>query len=433
MTAATRTLIRDALLVPAGTEDARPFAGWLLVEENRIAALGPGEPPGDRVDRVIDGRDRALIPGLVNAHAHSHSSLTRGSAEGLPLEGWLRVIEAEQARLTEEQAHVAALATYCEALLSGTTLIVDMCLFPVAAVRAAREAGIRAVVVPYVADAKPFTPTLAATERLLAEGPADGDRVTVWVGLHDLESCSDVQVRAGADLAARHGVGLHLHCAETRAAAARTVARTGRRPVAHLAHLGALTSRTLLAHCVWLEEDERRALGAAGAHVAHCPHANLKLGSGIAPVPELAAAGANVALGTDGAKANNSLDMFEVMKLASLLHKGVSLDPAVLPPARVLAMAARCGARALGVAAGGLAPGMLADLTLVRLDRFHLQPATPETIVTNLVHAARGSDVDLVMVDGRVVVEGGAVRTVDAATVRSRAAAIGHSLLSGIS
>ena len=425
-----RTLIRDALLVPGTPGPARPFAGWLLVQGNRIAALGPGDPPGERVDRVIDGRERALIPGLVNAHAHSHSSLTRGSAEGLPLEGWLRVIEAEQARLTEEQAHVAALATYCEALLSGTTLILDMCLFPGAAVRAAREVGIRAVVVPYVADTKPFTPTLAITERLLVEGLSDGERVQVWVGLHDLESCSDDQVRAGAELAARHGVGLHLHCAETRASAARTVARTGRRPVAHLAQLGALTPRTLLAHCVWLEEDERRALGAAGAHVAHCPHANLKLGSGIAPVPELLAAGANVALGTDGAKANNTLDMFEVMKLASLLHKGTHLDPAILPPSQVLAMATRHGARALGVPAGGLAPGMLADLILVRLDRFHLQPAAPDAIVTNLVHAARGSDVDLVMVDGRILMEGGAVRAVDAGAVRARAATIGRCLLS---
>jgi len=163
--------------------------------------------------------------------------------------------------------------------------------------------------------------------------------------------------------------------------------------------------------------------------VTHCPHANLKLGSGIAPVPELLAAGVTVALGTDGAKANNSLDMFEVMKLASLIQKGVRHDPAALPSAQVFTMATQSGAKALGIPAGALAPGMRADLTMVRLDRFHLQPASPDTIVTNLVHAARGSDVDLVMVDGKIVVENGIVQTVDADTIRARAASIGAALL----
>lgn len=425
----TACLFRDVLLVPTAPDGGPPVHGWLLTEGNRIAALGPGEPPRVAADRIIPGRDRALVPGLVNAHAHSHSSLTRGSAEGLPLEGWLRLLEAEQARLTEAEAHAAALATYCEMLLGGITAVVDMCLFPAAALRAAQAVGIRAVVVPYVADSKPFTPSLEATARLLAEGGGAGGRVRVWVGLHDLESCSDDQVRAGAALAARHGVGLHLHSSETEVSVGRTLARTGRRPVAHLAHLGALGPHTLLAHGVWVDQADRAALAASGARVVHCPAANCKLGSGIAPVPELLAAGIPVALGTDGAKANNGLDPFETMKLASLLQKGSRRDPALLPPAQLLDMGTFQGARALDLPAGALAPGLLADLTLVRLDRFHLQPATAGTIVTNLVHAARGSDVDLVMVDGRIVVEAGRVQTVDAEAIRRRADQIGRSLL----
>lgn len=419
-------LFRDILLIP-GPPDV-PFVGWLRVRGNAIAGLGPGEARGEPGDRVLPGTERVLLPGLVNAHAHSHSSLTRGSAEGRPLDGWLQVIEAEQRRLTEEQAYVAALATYCEMLLSGTTTVVDMCLRPRAALRAAREIGLRAAVAPYVADGKPFTPGLDVTQALLRESDGGG-RVGVWVGLHDLESCSDAQVRAGAELAAAHGTGLHLHCAETEAGVRRTLGRTGRRPVAHLAHLGALGPRTLLAHGVWLDEADREALAAAGSQVAHCPHANLKLGSGVAPVPELLAAGVTVALATDGAKANNSLDMFEVMKLASLLPKGLRRDPALLPPADVLQMATRRGAQALGLDAGRLAVGAHADLTLLRLDRFHLQPATPETIATNLVHSARGSDVDMVVVDGRVVVEGGVVRTVDAEAIRQEAVKVAQALL----
>ena len=425
----SRTLIRDALLVSNTPEAQVPFVGWLLVSGNRVEALGRGEPPRQKTDQVIDGNHTAVIPGLVNAHGHSHSSLTRGSAEGVALEAWLKAVEVEQSRLTREQAYFAALATYAEMLLSGTTLVMDMCLFPEAAVQAAQEIGIRAVIAPYVADSKPFAPTLDRTEQLLAESPYGGGTVKIWCGLHDLESCSEAQIRTAIKLAARYGAGLHLHCAETRFSVEKTLKRTGQRPVTHLASLGALSPRTLLAHCVWIDESEQGLLRSTGAYVAHCPHANLKLGCGVAPVPELIEKGVGVALATDGAKANNRLDMFEVMKLASLIHKGTHCDPAVMPPERILAMATRDGAAALDVDAGTLAPGMLADLTLVRLDRFHLQPAVPETIVTNLVHAAHGSDVRWVMVNGKVVVANGIVQTIDQTRLRERVSEIGRSLL----
>jgi 5-methylthioadenosine/S-adenosylhomocysteine deaminase len=424
-------LIRDALIVPGNSAGSPAFQGWLRVEGNAIAGIGPGNPTDLRADLIFDGRQRVLLPGLVNAHAHSHSSLTRGSAEGLPLDSWLRTIETEQRRLTETEAYDAALATYSEMLLGGTTTVVDMCLFPRAALKAARKIGIRAVIAPYVADGKPFTPTLSVTESLLGEARSD-DRIKVWVGLHDLESCSDAQVQAGAALTNRYGAGIHLHCAETEHAVNRTLHRTGRRPVAHLVRLGALGPRTLLAHCVWVDAEDRNTLARHGASVVHCPHANLKLGSGIAPIPELCDAGVNIALGTDGAKANNSLDMFEVMKLASLLHKGAQRKPAILPPAQVLAMGTENGTRALGIPAGTLVPGLRADLTLIRLDRFHLQPAVPDTILTNLIHSARASDVDFVMVDGVVVVEGGVIRTVDADAIRRRAGEIALGLLQGL-
>ena len=422
-------LIRDALVVANSAEHPPAFTGWVTIEGDRISALGEGSPEGPPPARTIDGHGYALMPGLVNAHAHSHSSLTRGSAEGLRLEDWLAAIENEQARLDEEQAYWGALATYAEAMLSGTTTLVDMCLFPEAALRAAEEIGIRAVIAPYTADGKPITPGLERTEALLEQGPAGDGRVMAWVGLHDLESCSDAQVEAGVALAAAFATGLHLHCAESRQGTEATRHRTGRSPVAHLEVLGALGRRSLLAHCVWADEADRRTLAGAGAHVVHCPHANLKLGSGIAPVPALLDGGVNVALGTDGAKANNRLDMFDVMKFASLLHKGVATDPSVLPPPQVLDMATGGGARALDIEGGAIAEGKLADLVLVRLDRFHLQPATPETIVTNLVHAARGSDVDTVIVGGRVAVEHGELKTIDQGAVLARSTEIGRALL----
>jgi 5-methylthioadenosine/S-adenosylhomocysteine deaminase len=341
----------------------------------------------------------------------------------------LAVIEREQALLSDEQAYVGALATYAEALLSGTTTIVDMCIRPEPALAAARDIGIRVVIVPYGADTKPFAPTLERNARLLEEVNDSNDRVRVWVGLHDLESCSDDSVRTGAALARAHGTRLHLHCSETRLSVERTKTRTGHTPIAHLLELGALDDHTLLAHCVWASEEDRDLLASAGAHVAHCPHANLKLGSGIAPIPDMRRRGVNVSLATDGAKANNRLDMFDVMKFASLLHKGITGDPGILPTQDVLDMATRRGAAALDLPVGAIVPGLKADLILVRLDGFHVQPCVPDTIGTNLVHAARGSDVSMVMVDGRVIVQDGRMADRQWDGLSGRARQVGLDLL----
>lgn len=411
--ASPELLIRDALIVPGDGGVTLPFFGWVAVDGTRITGVGEGTSPAMRARRIIDAEGCALLPGFVNTHAHSHSSLTRGSAEGLALQAWIATIELEQARLSDDDAYVAALVTYGELLLSGTTTVVDMCLRPEPAIRAAQAIGIRCVIAPYVIDRRSFAPTLVSVARLLEARHAHGERIAVWVGLHDLESCADDTIRDGAALARRFATGLHLHCAESRHNVELTRARTGVSPIVHLDALGALGPNTLLAHCVWADSNDIALLAERGTTVAHCPHANLKLASGIAPIVPMGAAGVRVALATDGAKANNRLDLFDVMKFASLLHKCVSLDPSVLPPDAVLAMATRAGAQALRLDAGEVTVGRLADLTLVDLRGFHLQPGTPETVTTNLVHAARGSDVHTVIVGGEVVVEAGRLTRID--------------------
>jgi 5-methylthioadenosine/S-adenosylhomocysteine deaminase len=424
-------LIKDALIVAADA-GAAPFYGWVAVRDSRIEAIEAGPPPApDGFARVIPAGGFVLVPGLVNAHAHSHSTLTRGSAEGLPLEEWLPVIIGEMRRLTDEQAYCAALVTYAEALLSGTTCIVDMCLRPAVAARAAAALGIRVVIVPYVADAMAIAPTLADNQALIERYNTGTGAVQVWVGLHELGTCSDAQVRAAVALARRHAVGLHIHCSETRAAEAATLQRTGRSQIAHLDQLGALGPETLLAHCVWLSEADQAVLARRGGHVAHCPQSNLKLGSGIAPIPQYRAQGINVALGTDGAKANNRLDQFDTMKFASLLPKGLACDATALPAGEVLDMATRGGAALLGLEIGRIAPGCRADLALLRGDRVHLQPVLPETIVTNLVHAARGGDVDTVLVDGKIVVEAGRLVAMPEAELARQARDAAKTLLAG--
>lgn len=409
-----KILFKNALIVPNTSEKPAAFWGWLLVAGNKIEVVKQGEPPSEIVaDQVIDASDRAILPGIANSHTHSQSSLTRGSAEGIPLHEWLPVIDKEQKILTEEQAYVGALATYSELALNGATLISDMCLHPQAAIRAAREIGVRLVIAPYSASTKSFTPDLSVTEGLLASIPRDDEMVKAWVGLHDLETCGDGQLIQGAHLAAQYGTGLHLHCSESQFFVDLTLKRTGKRPVAHLASLGLLGEKTLLAHCVWVDEADRALMAEYGARVAHCPQSNLKLGSGIAPVPEMLEKNIRVTLGTDGARANNRLDMFDVMKFASLIHKGTHLDAFLLPPELIINMATQEGYHTFGIRAGSLSPEMLADLILVNLERFHLQPALPETIATNLVHSAMGADVDLVMVNGRILIENGELLTAD--------------------
>ncbi len=400
--------IRDVLIVPGGVGAPLPYYGWVEVRDGKFADMGQGSPKREFSGEGIEGNGDVLLPGLMNLHAHSHSSLTRGSAEGASLEDWLTMVEREQQILTEEDAYTGALATYAEAVLSGTTTILDMCLKPRAAIAAARDIGIRAIIAPYAADTKPFSPPLELTEELLQATSNQTDPVQVWVGLHDLESCSDDQIQVAAALAKKYGTGLHMHCSESRFSVEATRGRTGRTPIQQLGELCALTDRTLLAHCVWADEADQRLLRENGTHVTHCPHANLKLGSGFAPVPAMLEQGINVCLGTDGAKANNRLDMFDVMKFASLLHKGIKQDPRVLPANVVLDMATHGAAKAIhNPFLGLIAPGMTADFITIRTDDYHLLPMVPDTVVTNLVHAVRGSDASLVFVNGRMIARDG--------------------------
>ena len=239
--AMSAVLIRDVLIVPPSGE--MPFHGWVTVDDGKIADVGRGRREPDAGQSVIEGGGAALIPGLVNTHAHSHSSLTRGSAEGLPLE---KLAGGHRARAGAAYRR-AGLCRRARDLCGGAAVWHDHDRRhvhpPEPALAAARDIGIRAVIVPYVADTKPFAPTLEQNARLLEGADDTEDRVRVWVGLHDLESCSDDSVRAGAALARAHGTGLHLHCSETRLSVERTRSRVGRTPIAHLLELGALDDR----------------------------------------------------------------------------------------------------------------------------------------------------------------------------------------------
>lgn len=385
--------------------------------DGRIAAVGAADEiaarfPGVPVRRLAN---RLLMPGLVNTHCHS--GLLRGTAEGLPVWEWLQQhIDPMHRVLSAEEAELASRLCYAEALLSGTTTVVDMWRHMAGSARAAAALGIRAVLVPYVAEhpEHDYFETLDGNEALIEQwhGGAQG-RIQVWVGLEHMFYATPQAWRRCTEISQRHQVGFHTHSNESRFDVEETLRRHGMRPVQALQEFGLLDApRVLLAHGVWLDDDEIAILARRRAGVAHNPVSNMKLASGAAPVERLRAAGIAVGLGTDGEKENNNLDMFEEMKTASLLAKLSTLDAAALDAWSVCRMATIDGARALGLERdiGSLEAGKQADLIAVRTNTPRMTPllgGAAGNLHHNLVHAVQGGDVDLTMVAGRVVVDGG--------------------------
>jgi 5-methylthioadenosine/S-adenosylhomocysteine deaminase len=397
--------------------------GAVCIDGNTIVAVGKADtvhaahPDAD----VRALKRRVLMPGLINAHCHS--GLLRGTAEGLALWDWLRLfIDPMHRVLQPQEAEIASWLCYAEALLSGTTTVVDMWRFMDGSARAASALGNRTVMVPYVGAKAEYDyfDTLDDNEKLIEtwKGKANG-RVMPWVGLEHFFYADEAGYRRAVDIAKRYDTGLHTHSNEASADVVEIQKLYGMRPIAVLERFGLLEpKKVLLAHCVWLDDEEIGLLAKHDVGVAHNPTSNMKLASGAAPVEKLLAAGIAVGLGSDGEKENNNLDMFEEMKVASLLAKLTRMDAAALPSWDVMAMATRHGARALGLgdSLGSLEVGKKADMVALRLDTPRMTPIVTGDLFNlhhNIVHAAQGGDVDITMVDGEIVVEGGVLKTAD--------------------
>jgi 5-methylthioadenosine/S-adenosylhomocysteine deaminase len=402
------TLIRGARLVDA----RRELSGDLLIEGGRIAALGAVPAAlAATATQVIDGRGRAVIPGFVNTHTHAAMVLFRGYTDDVPLRQWLeQKIWPLERHLAAEHVHAGTRLACLEMLTSGTTCFHDMYFQPEAVARAVAETGMRAVISRVFFDmfeSRPVEALVADVAETIARLRGFAN-VAPSVGPHAAYTVSLEGLAAAYRLAEREDVLVHFHLAETARELSEFRDKHGRDLFEALDAVGLLGPRLVAAHGIWLDEAAAARLAARGVTVAHCPASNMKLGSGWSPqgaralpYPMLQRAGVRVALGTDGAAANNNLDMFETMKLAALLQKHATGDPAVLTAHEAFAMATARGAEALRLPAGLLEPGHHADLVVVDLDRPYLCPG--HDLVADLVYAGRPDCVETVIVAGTVV------------------------------
>ncbi|MDR0907610.1 MAG: amidohydrolase [Rikenellaceae bacterium] len=416
-----KTLIKDCLVVPMTAEGTEPkyFEGSVAISGNKIALVTDKRSVAEEWHaanpdaRVVDGRGKLLMPGLVNTHTHVAMTLVRNYADDIPLMAWLNDhIWPFEARLGAEEIALGAQLGMAEMLLGGTTTLVDMYWHEEAIGRVAQAMGIRAVLCPCFVDGprmEEFEHSLPETLKVASEC----DRLTVRVAPHSPFSVSTDNLKRGIDLALYYGIGMHTHISETLDEQRIVRERYGRTPTEYLRDAGLFELPTIAAHCVHVTPSDIEILARHGVTAVYNSQSNMKISSGIAPVAQMVEAGVNVAIGTDGASSNNDLDMIEEMRTGSFLQKVAGDNPVVMPAYQMLKLATVGGAVAIGMGEelGRIAPGMLADMVMLDIEKPHFHPRND--MIAGIVYCAKAADVDTVFVDGRMVVAGGRVVGLD--------------------
>jgi len=457
-----RILIRGGTVLTLDAEDRLLVGEDVLVEDERVARVGGRLTEADGpFDRIIDASGRLVMPGLVNAHFHSYDRFHRGMWEGLPLELWLvHVSPLFQPHLSPRGCTIRSQLCAAEMLLNGTTACVDNMHPPdltaealAPAIQGYVDAGLRVGAAPMIWN-RPFTRTMPYLDTIMPQAERDrldgtpppvsaildfhGRLVKDWDGRDDgrvhvllapagPQRCTDELLRAFAATAELENRALHSHIVESKVQAVTAWELYGTSMIAHLRELGVLSPRLTVIHGVWLSREDIAMIAEAGATVAHNPTCNLKLLSGIAPVPRLLDAGVNLAVGTDNPSANDSSNLFDALKLAALLQNLDGPAPKAGSPARtVLRMATAGGARSMGLGdeLGAVAPGCRADLAILDLGTLGFTPLNDA--VRQLVYCESGASVRTVLVNGQVVVEEGRLLTLDLGALREEAVEYGR-------
>ena len=398
----------------------------VLIEGNRIARIASGisAPAGAE---VLDGTDKAIIPGFINTHTHASMTLFRGYGDDLPLMTWLEdYIWPVEAQMTAHDVYVGARLACLEMLRSGTTCFLDMYMHPLETAKAVEEMGLRAHLSYTLFDQG--NAERAELDRRRSYEYFDrfkefSDRITFTLGPHAIYTVSGEQLQFCHQFAVEHNVKIHLHLSETKGEIDECVRQHGLTPVRYLEKLGILSEHLVLAHVVWIDDEEMDLLAKYNVSVVHNPASNLKLASGYAfKYEEMKRRGIRIGIGTDGCSSSNNLDMVVAMKLASFLGKGWRFDSTACKADDIFASATSVGADILGIPAGRVEEGALADVCLVDLNTPELVPLN--SLTSNLVYATSGSScVDTVIVDGRILMRDKYVPGQEAIIAEAREAA----------
>ena len=406
----------------------------VVVIENGIITQVSGSTD-KTANTIIDAKGGVVMPGLVNTHTHAGMTLFRGYADDLALSDWLENhIWPAEAQLTDDDLYIGTKLACLEMIRSGTTAFVDMYIHVDKVARAVEESGMRAALSYGMIDLGDETRAeseLKEGRRFLKEwdGQADG-RITTMYGPHAPNTCSREFLIRVKEQAKQDNAKIHIHVLETEAELNQMKKQFGMCSVNMLDEIGFLDSDVVAAHCVWLSDGDMDILNERGVNVSHNPVSNMKLASGIAPVPKMLARGVNISLGTDGCASNNNLNMFEEMKTAALLHKVDTSDPTVLPARQVLEMATINGARAMGTNSGMLKVGCMADVIIVDMGKPHLTPRY--NVASHLVYSASGADVRTTIVNGKVLMDDYKVLSMDEQTVMEKAKDAALNLISRV-
>lgn len=392
---------------------------YVQVEDGKIVSVSQMRPRGFAGSQ-INGQGRVLMPGFVNAHTHIPMTLLRGYGGGHDLQDWLNnYIFPAEAKWDERAIRAATQLGAAEMIASGVTCIADMYMFCDEIIQELVKAGLSANIccgaTQFTPNFDPYTSKDCRIQQELTEKWHDfgGGQIKIDASIHgEYTSCSAPKLWDWmANYAAEHHLGMHVHLSETKKEQEECIARWGKTPAAVFTEHGLFSGRAIAAHCVWTTPEDWALMAKQGVSCIHNPTSNLKLGSGVAPIPAMKKAGVNVGLGTDGVSSNNSTDLFAEMKLAAILHNGVNHDPAALGAWDALEMATVNGGKALGRKTGRIAAGYDADLILVDFNKPNLMPC--HDVAENLVFSAHCGDVVMNMCRGKVIYKDGEFLTID--------------------
>ena len=419
-------LLKDILAVlPEGEKDIIRKAD-LYVEGNRIVSIDE-EPEGFQAEKIIEGKDRLAIPGLINCHTHSYMSFMRNVADDLSFMDWLfGTIDPIEQKMTDEDTYWGACLAIIEMMKSGTTCFNDMQMNIHQTTRAVKESGMRAVICRGLVGSGDDEGGQMRLRQAFEERDAarDCDRLSFMLGPHAPYTCDEGYMRIVSEEAKKNHMRIHVHLSESESEIQQIKEKYGCSPIEMAERNGLFEVPAIAAHCVQITESDMEILKAKGVSVVTNPASNMKLGNGFAPVPEMLEKGINVCIGTDGAASNNSLNLFHEMSLLALIHKGVKKTPQCISAAQNFRIATINGAKALGLSEeiGSLEVGKKADIAILNLNTPSLTPRN--NLLAGLSYSANGSEVETVIIDGKITMENRRVLTMDEEVVYKKVNAI---------